>query len=116
MSFCLYIISQFIFVYINCRIVNQIYTFIRWGFNDGIAIVELGLEIERLIDQLLNLHNFSLELERLNSYSHSWRAGVREDTVREVCDGSHRIQTKALGIAGDSYGSHRTHQPINTVL
>ena len=31
-------------------------------------------------------------------FSLSWRAGARGDTVREVCDGSHRIQTSARGI------------------
>ena len=64
----------------------------------------LGLRTKRLINQLLNLHNFSLELERLSSYSHSRRAGAREDTEREVCAGSHRIQFSARGIAGDSTG------------
>ena len=54
-------------------------------------MVKLGLKTKRLIDQLLNLHNFSLETERQSSYSHSWRAGAREDTVREVCAGSHWI-------------------------
>ena len=76
----------------------------------------LGLRTARLINQLLNHHNFSLELERLSSYSHSWRAGAREDNVREVCYGSHRIQQVQRGIAGDSYGSHRTHQLKETVL
>ena len=60
----------------------------------------MGLRTARLINQLLNPHNFSLESERLRSYSQSWRAGAREDTVREVCAGSHRIQISA----GDSTG------------
>ena len=73
-------------------------------------MVKLGLRTARLINQLLNLHNFSLELERLSSYSHSWRAGAREDTVREVCAGSHRIQFSAKRDRRRFHGSHRTHQ------
>ena len=71
--------------------------------------MKLGLRTKRLIDQLLNLQNFSLESERLSSYSHSWRVGAPEDTVREICDGSHQIQSSARGIAGHSYVSHRIH-------
>ena len=60
--------------------------------------------------QLLNLHNFSLQLERLSSYSHSWRAGARADTVREVCAGSHRIQFSEKRNRRRFHGSHRAHQ------
>ena len=76
----------------------------------------LGFRTKSLNDELLNLHNFSLESERTSSYSLSWRAGTREDTVREVCDGSHRIQTSPRGIAREFYVSHRTHQLKDTVL
>ena len=76
----------------------------------------LGCRTKSLNDELLNLHNFSLESERTSSYSLSWRAGAREDTVREVCDGSHRIQTSPRGIAREFYVSHRTHQLKDTVL
>ena len=49
-------------------------------------------------------------------YSHSWRAGAREDTVREVCAGSHRIQFSAKRNRRRFHGTHRTHQPKDTVL
>ena len=70
-------------------------------------MVKLGLRTKRLINQLLNLHNFSLESERLSSYSHSWRAGAREDTVREVCSGSHRIEFSAKRNRRRFHGSQK---------
>ena len=78
-------------------------------------MVKLGLRTKRLIIQLLNLQNFSLELERLSNYSHSWGAGAREDTVMKFCDGSQQIQTSVKGGCRRSYGSHRTHQSKDTV-
>ena len=56
-------------------------------------MVKLGLRTKILINELLNLHNFLLESEQQSSYSHTWRAGAREDTVREVCDGSQQIHS-----------------------
>ena len=81
-----------------------------------IAIVKLGLRTARLINLLLNLHNFSLESERLSSYSHSWRAGAREDTVREVCTDHIGSKSVQRGIAGDSTGHIGPIKPKDTVL
>ena len=40
-------------------------------------------------------------------YSHSWRARAREDTLREVCDGSHGILPSAKRVTKRSYGPRR---------
>ena len=54
-----------------------------------------------------HFYNFLLESVRITSYSPRWRAGAREDTEREVCAGSHRIQVSVKRDrrrAGDSTG------------
>ena len=86
------------------------YTIIRKRFSPLNSYSQVGYWGERLITQLLNLHYFSLKSEQLSSYSHSWRAGAREDTVRKVCVGLHRIQISAKRDRRRFHGSHRTHQ------
>ena len=55
------------------------------------AIVKLGLRTARLTN-FPHLYSFS---QQSVCYSHSWRAGARKDSEREVRAGSHRIQFTA---------------------
>ena len=78
-------------------------------------MVKLGLRTARPTN-FPHLHNFSLESERISSYSHCWRAGARENSEREICAGSHRIHSNVKRDRKRFHGSHRTHQPKKNSL
>ena len=76
--------------------------------NDNIPEVKLGLTTKGLII-FSYLYNFpSTSQKRMSSYSHSRRVGAREDTEREVCDRSQKIEHIVKWDHRRCSGSHRT--------